>query len=233
MTDMRWHVHEPATEAEPSGVWSCFLVGLLAVSATCLLVLLFWAAIFIWFSWVFAIIVARALEYLRLPFSMSLQSNSVDGLFAYPFPLNFQLLPEYQLAFLADKFDPVAFLTASVMAYASCFAAARRLAFGRSTRCDRVLLSSFLACRSAPDRSTRQSSDRSGPQWLTVAMSLFCLASFVVGSLWMCASITRAAVPVMLGLGWFAVAFVFVVASRYRGKPENRRAHCLRPARDA
>jgi hypothetical protein len=84
----------------------------------------------VWFSWVSAIIIARATEYLRLPFSISLQSNFVDGLFSYPFPLNFQLLPEYQLAFFGDKLNPVVFfLTASVLVYASCFATARSFGF--------------------------------------------------------------------------------------------------------
>jgi hypothetical protein len=212
------------------GAWRLFILGFAAVFATCLLVLPVFGGN-VWFSWDYAIIVARATEYLRLPFSVSLQSNFVDGLFGFPFPMNFQLLPEYQFSFHEGKLNPVLFfLTASLLVYSSCFAMARTFGF-RSFDAMWSGLTFILLCMpvtAAPLYSTEFW--WSGPQWLpmaygfptllmvfyrigsskAVAMNLFWVALFIVLSLWICASITKAAVPVMFGLGWFALAFVFV-----------------------
>jgi hypothetical protein len=161
--------HNAGTEGEPGAVWSCFAVGLIGVSATCLLILPILGDN-VWFSWDSAIIVARATEYLRLPFSISLQSNFVDGLFVYPFPLNFQLLPEYQLAFLSDKLDPVVFfLTASVMVFTSSFAAARSFGFRQFDGMWSGLAFFFL-CMPVGARPIYSAEFWwQGPQWLPMA----------------------------------------------------------------
>ena len=224
---------EPALGIAQSGAWRFFVVGFAAVFASCLLILPVLGSN-VWFSWDSAIVVARASEYLQLPFSVSLQSNFVDGLFGFPFPMNFQLLPEYQLSFRDGKLSPVVFfLMASLLVYSSCFAMARTFGF-RSFDAMWSGLSFILLCM--PVSATPLYSSEfwwTGPQWLpmaygfpallmtfywagrsnNVAISLFCSASFIALSLWMCASITKAVVPVMFGLGWFALAFVFVARS--------------------
>jgi hypothetical protein len=61
------------------------------------------------FSWDSAIIVEWATEQLRLPFSILLHRNFVDGFFVYPFPLNFQLLAEYSSPSLVTTLLPLSF----------------------------------------------------------------------------------------------------------------------------
>lgn len=208
-------------------------LGCLTIVAACLLTLPIIGGN-VWFSWDSAVLVARATEYMRLPFSTSLQSLFVEGLFGFPFPINFHILPEYLLSFRGHELDPVLFfLIASLLMFIACYWLARTFDFPPATAMASglVLILLGMPVRSPPFYSLMFW--WTGPHWLptiytfpvmvlifralgrrqTVSANVAHLLAFVVLVIWFWAAMTKVAVVVMLGLNCFLAIFILLEPS--------------------
>jgi hypothetical protein len=208
-------------------------LGSLTVVAACLLTLPVIGGN-AWFSWDSAVLVARATEYMRLPFSPSFQSLFVESLFGFPFPINFHLLPEYLLSFRSDELDPVLFfLIASLLMFVACYWLARTFDFPPATAMASglVLILLGMPVKSPPLYSLMFW--WTGPHWLptiytfpmmvlifhalgrrqTATANVAHLLAFVMLVIWYWATMTKVAVVVMLGLSWFLAIFILLESS--------------------